>query len=1001
MKIFYKNSILTTLLFSFYCFTNFTLGQTSFELLNGNSVAASINDGLNLFNNPYTSASGYEVPAGGNNHLIFASSMLFGGTNQNGELRISYGKYALEQDFYRGPHSSTLSYLDTGYLYSYDKTIWKVSKDEIIYHIDNVNQPNYAIPNNILEWPGNGNPNVGVASKLAPFVDLNNNDIYEPQLGEYPCIKGDESVYSIVHDIDTNGVNIGVEIHLMAYQIASNNFIDSTTFLEISIINKGNNVFNDFKGAIFVDPDIGFSEDDYIGSAPAKNMMYAYNSDNHDEGEGGAPGFGSNPPAVGVVSLNKQIEFSGYFNRAGLGFPSATLFQRSTEVIWNYMNGKWSDSTYWTNGGSGYGGTTPTQHMYDGNPYLGTGWTEINTNGSGQANDSGDRRFIMVSEENSFSPGDTLHYHYAVITDSKGDHLENAHFLYRQADAVQQFYSMQNWDCTIQGTGTPDPSLAQIPNPLLGFEITRVDGEGNMALPVMITPETEQHILDSGVVQSITYQRDKGPISARLTDTVNHVTGHFVLKFNQYTDIDSASWTVYHYDTLGGMLIDSVNSNEAINIGTEQFISQWKMAIQIKQIPYHCQSPGANCSPLEMTTDPIFDELTFDNPNAKWLTGVKDSDGAHPTNWIKSSSNLFISVPNPLYDQNCFHQSFANKNGNYSNLVNGIVSPGTFVNLADCFPSAIGNSSHFGNSGSLYSLSNRQMRTIHQPSVDIVFTSDTSNWTRCPVIELNKNAQVAINGGKAGLLRQSPSVDKLGNPDGTGTGMGWFPGYAIDVETGRRLNMAFCENSNMTADNGGDMIWNPTERLQDNSGNFVFGGQHAIYVFGGESDSVNVPAYDNGAFIHQNLAAETIEGFRKVYSSLSWVVRPLLSTGATINASDARMKLRLNKEFKTRVISNRNEGRPMFTWDVVPYNSLVPSQSSSLSIYPNPATNSFNVVWNNITTNAIQLYSLQGNQINNVNIQQKSGQKSMDISGLNSGIYIVKVGNSIKKLVVQ
>lgn len=42
--------------------------------------------------------------------------------------------------------------------------------------------------------------------------------------------------------------------------------------------------------------------------------------------------------------------------------------------------------------------------------------------------------------------------------------------------------------------------------------------------------------------------------------------------------------------------------------------------------------------------------------------------------------------------------------------------------------------------------------------------------------------------------RKSPSVDKDGNPDGTGYGFGWFPGYAINVDTGERLNIMFSED---------------------------------------------------------------------------------------------------------------------------------------------------------------------------------------------------------------
>jgi len=69
-------------------------------------------------------------------------------------------------------------------------------------------------------------------------------------------------------------------------------------------------------------------------------------------------------------------------------------------------------------------------------------------------------------------------------------------------------------------------------------------------------------------------------------------------------------------------------------------------------------------------------------------------------------------------------------------------------------------------------------------------------------------------------LRESESVDKNGNfaTPGSGddttninnpnfigeTGMGWFPGYAIDVETGERLNIMFGEDSWLVGENGRD-----------------------------------------------------------------------------------------------------------------------------------------------------------------------------------------------------
>ena len=104
--------------------------------------------------------------------------------------------------------------------------------------------------------------------------------------------------------------------------------------------------------------------------------------------------------------------------------------------------------------------------------------------------------------------------------------------------------------------------------------------------------------------------------------------------------------------------------------------------------------------------------------------------------------------------------------------------------------------------------------------------------------------------------RKSESVDKNGNPDGSGTGMGWFPGYAINVETGERLNIMFTEDSSMPEYNGADMLFNPSsvwavnpegEAINEATYNayreayaatgdpqydakIVWGGKHYIYV---------------------------------------------------------------------------------------------------------------------------------------------------------------------------
>ena len=61
------------------------------------------------------------------------------------------------------------------------------------------------------------------------------------------------------------------------------------------------------------------------------------------------------------------------------------------------------------------------------------------------------------------------------------------------------------------------------------------------------------------------------------------------------------------------------------------------------------------------------------------------------------------------------------------------------------------------------------------------------------------------------------SVDKSGNPDGSQNAFGnpsegwsWFPGYAIDLDQGRRINIVIAETQDEGAI-GDDLLWNPDE----------------------------------------------------------------------------------------------------------------------------------------------------------------------------------------------
>ena len=117
-------------------------------------------------------------------------------------------------------------------------------------------------------------------------------------------------------------------------------------------------------------------------------------------------------------------------------------------------------------------------------------------------------------------------------------------------------------------------------------------------------------------------------------------------------------------------------------------------------------------------------------------------------------------------------------------------------------------------------------------------------------------------------------------------GMGWFPGYAINLETGERLNMGFGENSYFAADNGRDMLWNPSSRLASQLQEQLFmGGEHYYYVFGNNAlfleDDDEMPLYDGGTFSYVKFFKENLFGFgqQKIYAAMEWIGFPTLADG--------------------------------------------------------------------------------------------------------------------------
>lgn len=478
-----------------------------------------------------------------------------------------------------------------------------------------------------------------------------------------------------------------------------------------------------------------------------------------------------------------------------------------------------------------------------------------------------------------------------------------------------------------------------------GYEIplTKVDGWGNAGRWTEVTDETENAILANNSVSELTYKAGMSPVKVQVIDPLNLPAGEFELFFLPDGDggTDSSEWYCLNLSTG-----DTVFSDHAIDFPNEQLIPEWGISISVEQTEYENKSSGF----LNYFTPPINATIEFEDSSKLWLTGVEDDDSYTPHNWIRSGDES-PEIPDDCTPYEIFNPCYyADKNKDfdelYEKLLGGIIAPfklvGTeFSGMPYGYPDPSYNSDGQPSSWFNPGVSQNQISFAELHSVDLVITSDRSKWTRCPVIETGINAAQTVGGQTLPKLRASASVDKNGNTE-SGTGMGWFPGYAIDMTTGERLNMAFGENSWLHGSNGRDMIWNPTSEYYDQVGTPRLGGGHYIYIFGVDVDDGDMPVYDEGAWLYSQLQTETAASYIKTWKNCMWIMEPMLEDGYELLATDVRIKVRVSHPYQQEIYTNVNNGYPAYrfsTDDIATLYSqsdIVEDQLANIRVVPNP-----------------------------------------------------------------
>lgn len=481
---------------------------------------------------------------------------------------------------------------------------------------------------------------------------------------------------------------------------------------------------------------------------------------------------------------------------------------------------------------------------------------------------------------------------------------------------------------------TSNPSFGNEP------EITQYDGYGCGYNHIELKDETINKIM-SGYpwkTDTLVYKAGRGPIKIRVIDPLNVPQGEYELKlipnivrketgyynYNTYFYQDTMNYDINGYITdaiwvlrdkpgvVNQNPIGEIYSNSWISVEEFQLIPQLGLMIEMNQTTHPFPPTDYIYQPLVAKKTPIkngfiYSYIEYSNPSKPWLKFMPDSDTHDFRDWIKSG----IDYTDPGSDDcNRYHND------------RKMTYPSFFMDTEQCYENLYAggwcpyrlSSTYLHAPGEASSISQIKTQEHRLANVDLIITSDTSKWTRCAVLETTDNkykldadgcvVQEANIPNPSSLgntlklnVRNSPSVGKNGLADNSGTrGMAWFPGYAIDIETGERLNLMFGESSRLTGDNGRDMKWNPSTRLATDlywtsngvAGEPIMGGKHFIYILGHNikfdastkkyQDAMKM--YDKGDTIRVMLDSLVPQSTnkRKVFINCMWVGIPYVDS---------------------------------------------------------------------------------------------------------------------------
>ncbi len=340
-----------------------------------------------------------------------------------------------------------------------------------------------------------------------------------------------------------------------------------------------------------------------------------------------------------------------------------------------------------------------------------------------------------------------------------------------------------------------------------GPSITRVEGQGNGGYSLDLTDQSVSDILNpanNSRKQQITYVPGAAPILVKVIDPLRVVKGNFTIKMVQATQQINGSGVSWYYNgnppVAGPSILDTgrlkniptvkwfmtgtytdINGNsvtktwlsdEGLSVAQEKIITGlnneslgFSVTIQQTNDPHVSAKFAGNNLYVGSTAAGDLLQATLTFAGSSWLSGIADIDGDPNKDWILAGTNINTAItPNDMSGTITSPSGSGRPNTNifadpgqvWEGVLGGTWAPFRMVNYQGHYPgydatqtianATVNNAEAWGDTRLL-------------SSVDIVFTSNTNNWTRCPVIDMNTGTDPHSGLSYKWQLRRAPSKD--------------------------------------------------------------------------------------------------------------------------------------------------------------------------------------------------------------------------------------------------